>query len=593
MFRKLLFHAGFDDSRIGQARRAIAFIQPHSRTVPLILTFMLTVAALGALEPLIYKLVFDRLGSNASINQLLLAVGAIMLTAVARETFNGFSNWLCWKIRLAVNYRLLDATTSRLHSLPLSYHRGETVGSLMTRLNHGINGFVAAIAELSFNILPGLIYLTISLFIMFRIDWRLSLIVLFFAPLPAFIGVYASREQTAREGALLNRWGTIFSRFNEVLSGIVTVKSFAMEEAERKRFLGDVSEAHTIVRRGVVTDTKIGATQNLVVMLAKTTSIGCAVYLIMKGETTVGTLMAFLGYQGGLFGPVNNLTGIYQTLRKASVSFDIVFDILDAEDKLQDAPHALPVKTVHGEVSFSNVSFSYTDDRQILDRIDLTVAAGETIAIVGPSGSGKTTLISLLQRFHDPTAGAIRLDGQDLRNLQQRSLRKQIGVVLQDALVFNDTVRNNIAYGRPDATLAEIEAAARAANAETFISRLPGGYDFVVGERGCRISVGERQRISIARALLKNPSLLILDEATSALDAESEVLVQDALDRLIKGRTSFIIAHRLSTVVGANRILVLKDGKIIEADNHERLMRRNGYYASLVRSQSRGLLLAS
>ncbi len=246
-----------------------------------------------------------------------------------------------------------------------------------------------------------------------------------------------------------------------------------------------------------------------------------------------------------------------------------------------------------GRCVFRKVNFAYSEERTILSDINIHVRAGETVAIVGPSGSGKTTLISLLQRFYDPTSGSIKLDGVDLRFLQQLSLRQQIGVVLQDALVFNDTIRNNIAYGKPEAMQADIEAAAVAANAHKFICQLPGGYDFVVGERGSRISVGERQRISIARALLKNPSLLILDEATSALDAESEVLVQGALDRLIKGRTSFIIAHRLSTIVGADRILVLKDGRIIESDTHAALMKQGGYYASLVECQSRGLLLAS
>jgi ATP-binding cassette subfamily B protein len=584
---------GLDGGKLQQMRRAIGFVTPHRRTVAVILAIMPVIAALGALEPLIYKLVFDRLAGNRGLFSILAAVGAIMAAALVREGFNAISNRLSWKVRLAVNYQLLDATTSRLHSLPLSYHRGETVGGLMTRLNHGINGFVAAVAEITFNILPGLIYLAISVVVMVRLDWRLSLVVILFAPLPALIGVFASKEQTARESSLLYRWGVIFSRFNEVLAGIVTVKSFAMEEAERKRFMDDVADAHQIVRRGVTTDTKIGAAQNLVVMLAKASSIGCAVFLISRGETTVGTLMAFLGYQGGLFGPVNSLTTIYQTLRKATISFDIVFSILDAEDRLQDAPHAVAVQQVKGEVIFRNVSFAYNEERTILSNIDLQVKPGETVAIVGPSGSGKTTLISLLQRFYDPTSGSIKLDGVDLRFLQQRSLRQQIGVVLQDALVFNDTIRNNIAYGRPDATDGEIQAAAMAANAHKFICNLPGSYDFVVGERGSRISVGERQRISIARALLKNPSLLILDEATSALDAESEVLVQEALDRLIKGRTSFIIAHRLSTIVGADRILVLKDGRIIESDTHQALMEQGGYYASLVECQSRGLLLAS
>ncbi|ADO00772.1 ABC transporter, ATP-binding/membrane protein [Citrifermentans bemidjiense Bem] len=576
MLKTIAGYLGMNANKVLQARRALAFIKPHRKTISVIMAIMLLFRRPGAahLQGGVRQARDERRTEPASSG---------------RRLDHGCRRRQGSVERIFQLAQLEGAAGGQLQAPGHDYGEApfpapflpprRNGGGLMTRLNHGINGFVTGIWDLAFNILPGLIYLVISVVVMFRLDWRLSLLVVFFAPLPAMIGVAASHEQTARESALLYRWGVVFARFNEVLSGIVTVKSFAMEEAERKRFMGDVAEAHGIVRKGVVTDTKIGAAQNLVVMLAKTASIGFAIYLIQRGETTVGTLMAFLGYQGGLFGPVNSLTGVYQTLRKASISFDIVFSILDAEDHLQDAPHAAPVENVKGEVVFSNVSFGYSDERRVLNGIDLHVEPGETIAIVGPSGSGKTTMISLLQRFYDPTAGSILIDGTDLRGLQQRSLRQQIGVVLQDALVFNDTIGNNIAYGRPDATLEEIEAAARAANAHNFVSHLPGGYDFVVGERGCRISVGERQRISIARALLKNPSLLIL-------------LVQDALDRLIKGRTSFIIAHRLSTVVGAHKILVLKDGQIIESDNHDSLMKQDGYYASLVKCQSRGLLMA-
>jgi ATP-binding cassette subfamily B protein len=246
---------------------------------------------------------------------------------------------------------------------------------------------------------------------------------------------------------------------------------------------------------------------------------------------------------------------------------------------------------VKGEVSFEGVSFQYEHGgRPLLDNVTLKVRPGETVAIVGPSGSGKTTLMALLMRFYDPRSGRITLDARDLRTIKQSSLRRNIGVVLQDPLLFNDTIRANIAYGRPDASEEEIESAARAAYAQAFIERLPDGYDTIVGERGSLLSVGERQRITIARALLKDPPILVLDEATSALDAESEEAVQTAIDGLLRGRTTFVIAHRLATVVNADRIIVLKQGRIVESGSHAALVRQGGYYASLVRRQSRGLI---
>ena len=260
---------------------------------------------------------------------------------------------------------------------------------------------------------------------------------------------------------------------------------------------------------------------------------------------------------------------------------------------MSDAPHAKPVKAISGEVIFESVSFAYNRTRPVLNCIDLSVRPGECVALVGPSGAGKSTIAALLQRLHDPTSGSIRIDGVDLKAMKQRSLRERIGIVSQDALLFNDTVRNNIAYGRQDAGADEITAAAKAANAHDFIMRLPRGYDTVIGERGGFLSAGERQRLSIARALIKDPPILILDEATSSLDAESESFVQDALERVMRGRTTFIIAHRLSTVVGADRILVLKDGAIIETGSHGELLETGGYYATLVECQSRGLLVTA
>jgi ATP-binding cassette subfamily B protein len=300
-----------------------------------------------------------------------------------------------------------------------------------------------------------------------------------------------------------------------------------------------------------------------------------------------------VGYLGGMFAPIQSLSGVYKTLRTASVSIDQVFSILDHQDTLGDAPDAVEVGRLTGSVEFDGVRFGYgrrRSDRPLIDGISLSVSPGEHVALVGPSGAGKSTLMALLCRFYDPTEGAVRVDGMDLRGIKQRSLRRQLGVVFQDSLLFNESVRANISYGRPSATREEVEVAARAAHAHDFISQLPNGYETVVGERGCLLSAGERQRIAIARSILLDPPILILDEPTSALDAESEALVQAALARLMKGRTTFAIAHRLSTVVGADRILVLKDGAIVEEGTHRELVANDGYYRSLVERQARGLL---
>jgi ATP-binding cassette, subfamily B, bacterial len=548
-------------------------------------------AAASAVEPLVLKEIFDRLSIGGVAPDLARGILLLVGLGLFRELATGASNWLTWRSRLGLHFSLLEATVGRLHRMPLQMQRSEGVGAIITRLDRSIQGFIGAVTQLLFNVFPALVYLVMSVVIMLRLDWRLALVVIGFAPLPAVVAALATPEQTRRERTLLDKWAKIYSRFNEVLSGIVTVRSFAMEDIEKRRFLDDVAAANRVVIRGVGIDSGVGVASNLVVMLARACAIGVGGVLVLEGQLTVGTLIAFLGYVGGLFGPVQGLTGIYQTIKRASVSLDEIFGILDVQEHIGDAPDAAEVTAVEGDVVFENVRFRYpTAGRPQLDGVSLHARPGETVAIVGPSGSGKTTLMAILMRFYDPLEGSVRLDGRDLRSLKQSSLRRSIGVVLQDPLLFNDSVHANIAYGRPDASPAEVVEAAKAANAHAFIERLVEGYQTNVGERGSRLSVGERQRITIARALLKNPKLIILDEATSALDAESERLVQDALERLMKGRTTFVIAHRLATVVHADQILVLMDGRIAEAGRHRELMALNGYYAALVRQQTRGLL---
>ncbi|HEX7038188.1 MAG TPA: ABC transporter ATP-binding protein [Pseudomonadales bacterium] len=572
-------------------RRALGFARPHRRAVLVIAVLTLLVAGVNAVEPLVLKYVFDGLAGGDGARSLVVGVGVLLAISVLREVVVAWSNWRTWNTRLRLQFALLEATIGRLHRMPLALQRSEGVGAILTRLDRSLQGFIGAVTELLFNVFPAVLYLVISVGIMVRLDWRLALLVLAFTPLPALIAALAAPEQTTRQRILMDRWARIYARFNEVLSGLVTVRSFSMEDAEKARFLRDVRATNKVVIRGVRRDSSYGAASNAVVTLARVAVIGFGGWLVVRGQATVGTLVAVLGYVGGLFGPVQGLSGIYGTLRQATVALDEIFSILDLEEQLADAPDALELDEVRGDVEFDDVTFSYEPgERPLLDSVSFRARAGETVAIVGPSGSGKTTLMALLMRFYAPDRGAIRLDGRDLRTLTQDSVRRHIAVVLQDPLLFNDTVRNNIAYGRPDATDAEVEAAARAANAHDFIMRLPDGYDTPVGERGSRLSVGERQRLSIARALIKNAGIIVLDEATASLDAESEALVQDALDTLMRGRTTFVIAHRLATVVDADQILVLQQGRITERGRHRDLLEAGGYYASLVARQTRGLI---
>lgn len=569
--------------------KARPFVRGQERRGGLLVLSAIAVSILNAAEPLVMKTIVDGLTAQA-MRPFLTGLALLLLVGLAREAVGAGANWLTWRIRLSVHEELLDRVLGKLSTLPIDFHRSEGVGGLMTRIDRSISGFLQAMQDLLTNLLPAFVYLFVSAAVMIRLDWRLSLVVIAFTPLVVLIGVAAAPEQARREASLLDQWIRLYSRFNEVLTGIVTVRSFAMEEEEKQRFLVGLRRANRQVIRGVGRDSGVGAARNLVSALARIAAVGYGGWLVLSGEMTVGTLIAFVGYVGGLFGPVLGLTNAYQTVRKGSVSLEALVGILERGETVADLPGAAEVEEVRGHVLFDDVRFEYDPTRPLIRGITLEVQPGEHVALVGPSGAGKSTLMALLQRLYDPTSGRVMLDGRDVRTLRQRSLRRQFGVVLQEPILFDDPVRANIAYGDPGASREAVEAAAKAANAHGFIERMPLGYDTPVGERGSRLSVGERQRVSIARALLKDPPLVILDEPTAALDAESEHLVQQSIERLIAGRTTFVIAHRLSTVVGAHRIVVLRDGRIVEEGTHRDLVRAGGYYADLVRRQVHGLL---
>jgi ATP-binding cassette subfamily B protein len=564
--------------------RAAPYFRPFRRRVAEIAALSMLVAFVGVLEPLVMKQIVDALGGAvqhaAARTAVFQAVGALVGLEILRAALAGRISVRTWDVRLGVDFQVRRDVVGALNGLPMSYHQDGAVGATLLKVNQHIPGFAGAASEL-LSAMSGLGYFVLAAIAMLRLDWRLTAAVLLVLPLPALIGVWAAKEQTERERKLADRWARLYSRFAEVMSGILTVKACGAERREQLIFLDGVDRGNAIVARGVRRDAVTGGVRSVAAGLARLVAIWIGTVLILRGEITLGTLMAFLAFVGGLVGPVQTLTSLYQTIRKTTVSFESILAILDADDSVRDRPTAVHAGRLRGHVRFDNVRFSFRPGTPTLQDVTFEIPAGQTVAMVGPSGGGKSTLAQLLQRIHAPEAGRITIDGQDVAELTLASLRTQIGVVPQEPFLFNDTVLSNLAYARPSASREEIEAAARAANAHAFIQALPLGYDTVVGERGGRLSGGQRQRIAIARALLQNPAILVLDEPTSALDPESERLVQEALARLTRSRTTLIIAHRLRTVASAHQIVVIEEGRVVEQGSHDELRAACGHYAAL------------
>jgi ATP-binding cassette subfamily B protein len=573
-------------------KRASQIVKPYKFKIALILILTTVIAAVNVAEPVIIKSIIDHIGVPNQVNYIIYGIIIFFAISLISNFGSAFTNSLGWNVRLNVHYDLLNETVERLHVLPSDYHKKEGVGSTMTKLDRSIQGFVGTVSEIFFNVLPSVLFLLMALFVMFRLDWKMTLLVLAFTPIPTIIALKASPKQVKREKFLMNQWARIYSRFNEVLSAIITVRSFAMEDNEKNRFMKNVKRANEKVNKGVYYDSLVGSIQRFVVVFARIAALAFGAYLIMSHQMTIGTLVAFLSYIGSLFGPVTSLTNTYRVVRNASVSLEHIFDLLDNQEYINDKPDARNINKAKGEIRFDHVFFRFKNaNNYLLNDLNFTIKPGQRVAIVGPSGSGKSTIISLIQRFYDPEKGAIYLDGTDLRSLEQKSLRNNIGIVLQEPLLFNESICNNIAYGKKDATMSEIMEAARVANIHNRIMEMPDGYMTIVGERGSNLSLGERQRVSIARAVLRNPPILILDEATASLDLEVEAHVQKAIEQLSQNRTTITIAHRLTTIVKSDLIFVLNNGKIIESGSHADLMHNKTYYRFLVEHLTKGLMV--
>lgn len=484
---------------------------------------------------------------------------------------------------------LRDRVYRHLHELPLAYFTNERTGNLISRIINDVNvvnsGISATFYTLIREPLLFLGYLTICLVL----SWKLTLLSFVVFPLVLLVIAGIGRRVHRESGMVQERMADVTSVLQETISGVKVVKAFGMEGFENRKF---ERENRNLFRTAM----RITGVRNLASPTTEFLSAVAGGAIIWFGGQQVLAQEAmraseFLGFLFAMFQlmpPIKELSSVNNRLQEAAAAGKRVFEILDTEPSIRNAPDAMKVFDFASAVEFRDVAFSYVPGDPVLRGINLAIRKGEVLAVVGPSGSGKSTLVDLIPRFYDPSGGSITLDGRDLRTLDIASLRGLIGIVTQETILFNDTVRNNIAYGLEDCSMDRVVSAAKAANAHNFITDMPQGYETVIGERGVKISGGERQRLSLARAILKNPPILILDEATSALDTESELLVQDAIERLMAGRTSVVIAHRLSTVQHADRIIVLEGGRVVEVGRHQDLLeRKEGLYRKLYEMQFR------
>lgn len=567
--------------KLSTPRRFLQYLRPYRKEVPLALTLVLIGALTQAIGPLLLGWSIDNLINKGNLQGLLLLLGLLgLIYIVGAWATQGQIFQVGW-IMQRLLAQLRQDIFNKIQSLPMGFFDRSEIGDLMSRLLNDVSTVNQAFGQTVAQILGNLFSLVGIVIAMLLINLQLGLLSNLVVPLMIFITSFFARWARARFSVTRQTIGELSAKLEEDIGSVREAQAFNHVQTNIEEFDQlNAANRDANVQAVAITSAFLPSIDFLNTAVTAVV-LAYGGYLAVTGAVTVGVVTSFLIYVQQFFRPIQTLSQFYTQAQSAFAGLDRIFLLLDEPSQLQDAPDAGEMPSIQGEVSFEDVKFGYNPEQLVIKGVNLHAYPGEMIALVGGTGSGKTTLINLILRFYDVTSGAVKIDDIDVRSVTQASLRRQIGIVLQDNILFSGTVAQNIAFGRPEATQAEIEEASHLANVHDFITSLPQGYTTQLGERGAPLSQGQKQLISIARAVLINPRILILDEATSSIDTRTEALVQDAIARLLQGRTSFVIAHRLSTVTQANQVLVIQQGQIVERGTHAELISQQGVYANL------------